>query len=405
MNHQITELACEVLELSESKENTIRKAKWIAHNNNPGCGSILTNLHLWKIADHGVWHEIISDETITAKDPLERLVERQLRQKQFKFRDIDDDDVILPTLWIDAVAENTGPAFGLPLRIEVPEYSMGAKRYLPVLAAADDIKKLQKPNGAVNEKKTAEKVLRVREMSGDKIPVKVLVPQLGTGPFENVVQFRGIENVLFDLYDDPGFIHAMMEFFTKCIIDDYLKLEKNDGIDPESTWDFRIHFDRIENPADPFTLKNCWAYLSAQSAGVISPAMYAEFIQPYHKRIAAIFGKVYYHGCEDLTCKAGIISSLPNLKRFHVSPWTDIDRILEELGAHFVYETHVHPASHLFLYDDSQIKKDIRSIAMKCKDRGVTADINLSDIETVRGDKDRLIRWSRLAKEAVEGLN
>ena len=53
-------------------------------------------------------------------------------------------------------------------------------------------------------------------------------------------------------------------------------------------------------------------------------------------KIAEIFGKVYYHGCEDLTRKARIISRLPHLRRFHISPWSDIGRIQEELGRNFV---------------------------------------------------------------------
>jgi len=43
-------------------------------------------------------------------------------------------------------------------------------------------------------------------------------------------------------------------------------------------------------------LKDVWAYVSAQSAAPLSPKHYAEFIQPYHERVAEIFGKVYYHG-------------------------------------------------------------------------------------------------------------
>ncbi len=166
----------------------------------------------------------------------------------------------------------------------------------------------------------------------------------------------------------------MMEFFTNCIIEDYKRLE------------------------------NCWAYISAQSAAVVSPGMFEEFIQPYHERIAEIFGKVYYHGCEDLTQKAGIISSLPNLRRFHISPWSNVDTILDKLGNKFVDETHVHPTNYLFLHDDERIQQDIRELALKCRDRGVTADINLSDIETINNNPDKLVKWARLAREAVDGL-
>jgi len=404
MKNLIKELTCEVLELCESKENRRRKDLWIRHNNLESSGNILINLHLWQTIDHAVWHEIIPDDEIKSTDADQRLVERQLRQKLFKFKVIDDDDVILPTLWVAAVLEKDEPTFGLMPQMEIPNDLKGSKKFRSVINNVVDLEKLKKPERIIDEKKTADKVSRIKEISGGILPVKVLLPQIGTSPFENAAQFRSMDELLYDFYDDPGLIHAMMDFFTNSIVEDYKRLEELYGIDPESTWDFRVHYDRLEKPDHPCRLKNCWAYISAQSAGIISPEMFEEFIQPYHERIAAIFGKVYYHGCEDLTQKASIISHLSNLRRFHISPWSDIDSILDELGKELVYETHVHPANHLFLHDDEGIQQDIRELALKCKDRGVTADINLSDIETIHGDPGKLIKWARLAREAVEGL-
>jgi hypothetical protein len=400
----IQELVCEVAELAQSRENIERQNLWTRHNNKTGDGRILSNLHLWKIADHALWHEIIPDDTILSESPEERFIERQLKQRLFKFKQIDDYDVLLPTLWVDAVVQRTRPDFGLEPKTENPDNATGAKRYLSVIADTADIRRLRAPQWTLDEKSTAEKIAGIQQLAGSRIPVKTMLPQLGTSPFEYVVRFRGMEEVLYDFYDNPELIHSMMRFFTDCIIGDYRRIEKDYGLDPESTWDFRIHYDRLENPDAPFTLQNCWAYISAQSAGIISPEMYREFIQPYHERIAELFGKVYYHGCENLTQKAGIIRRLPHLRRFHISPWSDIDAILDELGGSFVYETHVHPTSHLFLFDDKTIRKDVRGIAQKCLDRGVFADINLSDIETVHGDIGKLVRWSRIAKEAVESI-
>lgn len=400
----IRELASEVLETCQSKENNRRKELWIKHNNLEGSGNILINLHLWKMADHPVWHEIITEDEIKSTNQEDRFVERQLRQKLFKFKKIDDDDVILPSVWITAVPANDEPTFGLKPHMETPDNVMGSKKFRSVINNVLDIKKLKKTETTINEKNTADKAARIREICGGILPVKVILPQIGTSPFENVVQFRSMDEILYDFYDQPELIHTMMDFFTNSIIEDYIRLEKLYGFDPESTWDFRIHFDRLEKPGKPGSLANCWAYISAQSAGIISPFMFEEFIQPYHERIAAIFGKVYYHGCEDLTQKAAIISQLPNLRRFHISPWSDIDSILDELGNKFVYETHVHPSNHLFLHDDEKIKQDVRELALKCKNRGVTADINLSDIETIHGEPDKLIRWSALAREAVESI-
>lgn len=405
MNNLIHELLCETLELEKSKENSARKERWVRHNNRASGGKILTNLHLWKTADHPVWHEIIPDDAIKSRDPEERFVERQLRHKLFKYKEIDDYDVLLSSIWVAPIMADNEPIFGLSPQMDVPKNETGSKKFLSVIETAADLEKLHKPQHTIDQKNTADKIGRIREICGSLVPVKTLPPLIGTSPFENVVQFRGMDKVIYDFYDNPDLIHSMMDFFTTCIVEDTQRLEKLYGIDPESTWDFRVHYDRMEEPGASCSLKNCWAYLSAQSAGIVSPEMFAEFIQPYHERIAAIFGKVYYHGCENLTQKASIIGRLPNLRRFHISPWSDVDRILDELGGRFVYETHVHPSNHLFLYDQEKIKKDIRELALKCMDRGVTADINLSDIETIHGDSSRIKMWSKLAKETVERLS
>lgn len=405
MSSLIRELAVETAQLCESAENARRKDLWIRHHN-PACGGRpIVNVHLWKMGDHAVWHEIIPDDTIAAMDPDERFVERQLKQRLFKFKEIVDEDVLLPTLWVDAAVERDEPEFGLSPLAEEPPTAGGAKRYGSVIRDASDVAKLHRPRWRVDEKSTALHVEKILEITDGRLPVKVKLPTLGTSPFEYLVRFRGMEEVLYDFYDNPDLIHQLMEFFTDCILRDYRDIERRYGLDPESTWDFRIHHDRPADPSSPFSLQNCWAYISAQSAGVISPAMFEEFLQPYHERIAAVFGKVYYHGCENLTQKAGIISRLPHLRRFHISPWSDLEAILDELGSAFVYETHVHPGSHLFVFSDDEIRKDVRRIALSCAERNVAADINLSDIETVLGDRKKLIRWSRIAQEAVAELS
>jgi hypothetical protein len=401
MNESNKKLIGEVLELCDSQENIKRKELWVRHNNLES-EKTLINLHMWKKSDHHVWHEIIKDDEINSIDIDERIVERQLRHKLFKFKMIDDDDIIPSTIWIAPVHQNEEPCFGLSPSIDSPDNINGAMKFRTVIRCMDDLKKLRKPGRVIDMEKTKARVSKIEEITKGLLPVKLILPELGTSPFEYVAQFRSMDDLLYDFYDDPQLIHALMDFFTDCITEDYLRLEKLYGIDPEGTWDPRIHYDRLEDPDKPCTLKNCWAYISAQSAAVISPDMYKEFIHPYHEKIARIFGKVYYHGCEDLTQKAGIISRLPNLRRFHISPWSNRDSILDELGNKFVYEIHVQPSDHLFLHDDDKIKRDIREIALACRKRGATADINLSDIETVGNDAGKLIKWARLAREAVD---
>ena len=144
-----------------------------------------------------------------------------------------------------------------------------------------------------------------------------------------------------------------------------------------------------------------WGYLHAQSAASYGPAMYAEFVQPYNVPIAELFPKVYYHGCEDLSAKCAIIESLPNLRLFHISPWTPPEPVIARMGNRFAYEIHSHP-SHV-VYDDDPT--DVRrELAHRCTAaKGTSYTLTLADVETYGGHFERIIRWAQMAQEAAKG--
>lgn len=424
MNPIIEQLIHEVIEKCNSNKNIKRKKIWVNHNHLIGERKLLFNVHLWKITDHRVWYEIIPISELKTKGGYEKFVELQLSRKLFKFKYIDDYDVILPTIWVAPIVENNGPLFGVEPKVQIPEglgkkglfdefvpiemtggmqSIEGARKFVTTINDIEELKVLKKPQIIVNKKKTEEKVERVKEIVNYLIPVKVIKPQISSSPFEYVVQFRDTEKVLFDFIDRPKLVHAMMDFFTKCIVEQFKRLDRKGEMDPEYTWDFRVHFDKIENRKKINSLKNCWVYISAQSAAGISPKMYEEFLQPYHAKIAELFGKgkVYYHGCEDLTEKFDIIKNLPNLRRFHVSPWSNLKKILDKHQKQFVYEVAVHPANHLFVFNNKQIADDLKRMKRIIIEKGAVADINIFDIETLNHDPKKLIEWAKIAKDVL----
>ena len=400
MNQRILELADEIKELDASEKNAVRKQKWIAHQNSKSSGEILLNVHFWKNVINPMWKELVPDSEVMNKSGDEYYVERMLLQRIKKFTLIDDDDVLLPTIWIDPVLSEKSRMFGIEEKAACDGVSV---KFETVINDINDLKLFEQPVFDIDIKKTDEIIERITELVYAKVPVKVKAPILQANPFEYAAKFRSMEDLFVDFIDNPGLVHAMMEMFTDFIVHRFKELDSI-GFDPEQTWDFRVHYDRIEDAENKDTLKNCWVYISDQSAGVISPNMFSEFIYPYHERIAELFGKVYFHGCEDLTYKAKYIKNLPNLKRFHISPWSNPDSITKELGSRFVYEAHVHPANHLFVYDNKEKAADIKRLCSILRDNGAVFDLNLSDLETINNDTSRLTDWAKIARDAVGGL-
>jgi hypothetical protein len=201
-----------------------------------------------------------------------------------------------------------------------------------------------------------------------------------------VVDLIGIEAILYGVVDDPAFIHEMMEFVTEGFIGYHKAREALGDVSAEETWKRRIHYEVLPDDAGPLKLGQSWSYMSAQSLCGLSPQMYSEFLQPYHVRLADILGdrRLYYHGYEDLTRKIPIIRELPDLRRFHVSPWTDLAKAVDQLERDFVLEVHSHPAETTLVHTPDQMREDLERIMSIGGDS--VMDINLSDIETVNGD-------------------
>jgi hypothetical protein len=123
-------------------------------------------------------------------------------------------------------------------------------------------------------------------------------------------------------------------------------------------------------------------------------------VQPYNVPLAEIFGKVYYHGCEDLTLKAEIIRDLPNLREFHVSPWSQVAPIAALMPAHVTLEVHSHPTNVLFIWDAAQMRGELEQLVRDAGDH--LFNLKLCDIQTIRDDGGEALRtWASVAREVA----
>ncbi len=434
-----------VIEAASDPVYEKRKDMYTRHNRLEKVEKVPVGVHLHN-GYRLIWQELIPPETIISRDPLERDIELQLRQKLYRHDHIPDDEVLLPTVWINPVrppgpdesaarpsqpfpAERStqssgapaaeGPRidrgvqaygalskgdarlWGLPFQVQQTAYAGGAYKVEPVVSTDSDMARLHHPKFEIDEKATALLLERSTELVGGRLPVKLATDEIGASPSETVVSLMGMETLYYLVIDNPGLIHRMMEFVTDGYIAYHREREAAGAVDAESTWGFRTHFERLRPGERSDRLSSCWWYISAQSLAGLSPAMYADFLQPYHERLAAGLAdsRVYYHGCEDLGEKIPIIKKLPHLRRFHVSAWTDLAKAVEELGKEYVLEVHMAYGDVLYAPSPAHIQKNLEQIMTIAGD--CILDINLGDIETVRGNPDVLANWARIAQEVT----
>lgn len=378
-----------------------------------------------------VWQELIPPHTLRSEEPLERSIEIQLSQRLYKHDHIPDDDVLLPTVWVkparprldtrangakqgktlpgdlfDDYGEHSegrmaARLWGLPFLRRQTGDPGGSYKVEPVVTTEHDVDRLHSPNYEVDDAATRRLLERAAELVGGRLPVKLATDEIGFCPSETVVNLMGIEAILYGVIDSPDFIHRMMGMVTDWSIAYHKAREAAGAVDAEESWYYRAHYEELPPGADLHSLANIWSTISAQSLCGLSPAMYEEFLQPYHARLAESLGghRVYYHACENITQKLPIIRRLPNLRRIHISPWTDLEAAVTQLDREFVLETEAHPTDTLYVHTPSQMREAVERI-LEVAGHSVL-DINLTAIETVNGNPSVLTTWAQMAQEAA----
>jgi len=347
-----------------------------------------------------VWQQILPEETFHYKEGLARTVEIHLRHRLWRAQHISDDIPQDPLLTLSALPELApDELWGVPLDYRSTGTAGGAYKPVPPLENPEDLGRLRFPEFRYDAVAVERQTEQVRELVGDRLPLAFSCDALHNGPFEWAVRLRGMDNLLLDCYDRPGWLHELMAFVTEGMVRYHRAREAAGFACDRSSRHLHSPWDEWPDGEQP-RLDHCWGYLHAQSAASYGPATYREFVQPYNARIAELFGKVYYHGCEDLTRKAEIIRDLPNLRQFHVSPWSRVAPIADALPEHVALEVHSHPTNVLFLWGEREMREELRRLAGEAGEH--LFNLKLCDIQTLNRDGGQaLMTWARVAKEVA----
>ena len=128
--------------------------------------------------------------------------------------------------------------------------------------------------------------------------------------------------------------------------------------------------------------------------------MWEEFCLNYQKPIFERFGLVGYGCCKNLTQKIDGVRSIPNLRIFTCSAWTNLAVVKEKIGRDCCIMWRQKASDVVFPKDAEQIKKDLIDGARQLQ--GHYYQVVLRELETLAGHKNRLHEWTRYAKEAAE---
>ena len=400
----LRELAVRVAELASHPRETEKKDLWYKHN------SLMETRPLVFCDPENGWSEIVREEDLKCKDPQLRDWEKRLRIDLFHGESMKDDRVIEAAFPINYVYKRSD--WGMHETV-INSESGGSYRWDAPLKDYHDIDKLSFPVISVDYHETNRKFEIASDIFHDILRVNLKGTWWWTlGLTQTLVFLRGLEQIMFDMYDYPNELHRMMAFLRDGHMAELDFLEMNGllYLNNDNTYvgsggfGFSTELPQKDFDGEHVRTLDMWGFAESQETVGVSPELFNEFIFSYQKPILERFGLNCYGCCEALNTRWEIVKQLPRLRRVSVSPWADLQDMANKLGKKYIYSMKPNPADiALPIMDEERIRIDLRKalrIARNCR-----LEIIMKDNNTIGNNPNNVITWCRIAKEEIDNMD
>jgi hypothetical protein len=396
-------LAGQVAELAARPMELVKRNLWYRHNTLEATRPVI-----FCDPENG-WNEIVTEEQLKCKNELARQWERVLRREFFWGTSMGDDHVVEPFFNINYI--HTESDWGMH-ETKIGGLGGGAYHWDAPLKDFNDFDKLHFPEIKVDYEKTYFLKDLANEIFGGLLTVGIKGNWWWTlGITQTLVFLRGLEQIMYDVYDYPDELHKLMAFLRDGHMYKLDFLEKNSllSLNNDGTYvgsgGFGYTRELPQKDFDENRVRtvDMWGFAESQETSQISPDMFEEFIFPYQLTILQRFGLNCYGCCEALNRRWHILEKIPNLRRVSVSPWADLKDMAEKLGDRYVYSMKPNP-TYLAVsnIDEEFIRKELRE-AMRVT-KGCRVEVIMKDNNTIGKNPENVIRWCKIAKEEAENL-
>ncbi|AKJ64203.1 hypothetical protein [Kiritimatiella glycovorans] len=357
----------------------------------------------------GAWTELIPLSSLQGTTPFTRHFETELRRRIYYDDHIRDDQPIRRELYVPYAGRFT--TFGLEMRTTESTSERGSRHFDPIIRTMEDVEKMEPPRVEIDWDETRRREEIVQEALGDILDVQLQGMWRGNCiPIDVFAMYCGLDNLFYDMLDQPEMIHAAVRLMVDGWIDCVKELERIGALSLAHTNQFcasggMSYTDDLPQPdfdGEHVRLKDLWGFATDQIFTDVSPAMHEEFAIEHEKRFLELFGLNSYGCCEPLHNKIEMLERhLPNLRRLSISPWADVEQCAEQLQDRYIYSWKPNPvilAGDRF--EPEAVRESIRAFREKTRD--CVPEIIMKDTHTVRHDPRRIPEWVRIAKEVCE---
>ena len=347
------------------------------------------------------------DERTASCDPFLKSIELQLLRKLAK-DGMQDDEIMEPFITIDAVFQDgtsDDSMFGLPFqRLRTPGgISHG---FIPQIFSVDDLNRLHMPDPFIDEKATSLLFEKAQDAVDGKLGIRVntIRPWMlnWINPAFIAIYYIGFQEMLYALVEDPEFLHSVMDFFSSCF-DRYLTEAQSLGYLPPAN---RVTSNSIPHPFSMYDAKSPAKSLlqlvargDSQEFALVSPEQTEEFLLAYQRPIFNRFMFTHYGCCECFHRKWDLLKSIPNLRLYAVSPYTNLEEAVGEMGDGYAIDWRVNVANVISGQNQIAMRKEVEEGVRVSKGKNIA--VVLQDVETLNGNKNLIHEWVQAAKAGI----
>ncbi len=397
---RLAELGKRVAEIAALPVQQEKAKLWTAHND------LKTHEPLVFIDPENGWNECIPADTLICATPMARVWEMCLLKQIYWFEVFKDDKVIEP--YFNVPHSYTDSGWGVELKNEGGGRGGAYKIVQAIKDYEVDFPRVHYPEITVDHAESEAVMELARDVFDGVLTVRQKTEWWWSlGMTNEFIRLRGLEGFMYDLIDQPEYVHKLMGLLCDGILKKLEFLENNGylfantGGSYVGSGGFGYTGD-LPAPGEKsiVTTADMWGFVESQETVSVSPQMYGEFVYPYHKLIAGRFGLNCYGCCEAFALRWKYVRELPRLRRVSASPWENWDKLPELLGSNYIASIKPKPA-HLAqrAINEDVVRAELKKATALAKD--CVVEIIMKDNNTLGGNPANASRWVEIAREEI----
>jgi hypothetical protein len=360
------------------------------------------------------WHEMDIDGELTCACQGEwaRGMELQLRKTLYQWKHFPADMIVEDYISCPMAISNSG--FGIKEDVDIvrtdPANGVVSRHFNRQIFGPEDVEKIKMPVVKHDAAKTEDVYAAMVDIFGGIMPVrKEGVKHIWHTPWDNLIRWWGVEDMMMDLVMRPDMVNSLVERAVDSCICGLDQMEQQ-GLLTVYNANMRVgsggygytkELPVMAPDGKPGRPGLMWGCSNAQIFSGISPEMHWEFALRHDMRWFERCGMNYYGCCEPLDMKMDYLRRIPRLRKISASAWIDSERMVREVGRDYVLSRKPNPAIVADVaWDPELARRDLADFIEAAE--GCSLEVILKDISTVRHEPKRLWDWEKVAMEEVQ---